>query len=188
MYPYICSGCQHEFEEYQSMASEPLVKCPCCKKSKLRRVFCVPNLKTNTTFLEGAKFGAAQFSGGDPRANAVYLDAAKAAGVSIQGKIYQHGLARFPGDPFAWVSDRDEIKKKVKQIGGESEELGIKAEPQAPKKSVPIGEDILNREVRDLVASGVITPKQAKKERGEIADSITAHYKKGRYSKPRKKR
>lgn len=187
IYVYACEGCEHAFEEFQSMSSEPLSKCPECKKPKLHRVPTLPNLKTNSTFLAGAKYGAEQFAGGDPRAREQYLAPAREAGVSINGKIYQHGLARFPGDPRAWVSSRDEVKKRVQEMGGECEELGVKAEPQAPKKSVPIGEDILNREVRDLLKAGVITKKQAVKERGEIADSITAHYKKGTYSKPKKR-
>src|SRR5687768_1650370 len=38
-YDYICDGCQHEFEEFQSMKDEPLTKCPECGKKKLRRLF-----------------------------------------------------------------------------------------------------------------------------------------------------
>lgn len=37
-YDYACSACGHRFEEFQSMTSDPLKKCPSCKKSKLERL------------------------------------------------------------------------------------------------------------------------------------------------------
>src|SRR5262249_41756914 len=38
-YEYQCDVCEHNFEEFQSIAEEPLTKCPKCKKKKLRRVY-----------------------------------------------------------------------------------------------------------------------------------------------------
>lgn len=38
-YEYHCDGCNHDFDEFQSMKDEPLKKCPKCKKNKLRRLF-----------------------------------------------------------------------------------------------------------------------------------------------------
>ena len=38
-YDYECDACEHRFEEFQSINAEPLVKCPKCKKKKLRRLF-----------------------------------------------------------------------------------------------------------------------------------------------------
>jgi putative FmdB family regulatory protein len=37
-YDYVCKNCGHKFEEFQSMSSDPLKKCPSCKKSKLQRL------------------------------------------------------------------------------------------------------------------------------------------------------
>ena len=37
-YDYVCDGCNHQFEEFQSMSEAPLKKCPQCKKKKLRRL------------------------------------------------------------------------------------------------------------------------------------------------------
>jgi putative FmdB family regulatory protein len=37
-YDYECDACKHTFEEFQSMSSELLKKCPVCKKKKLRRL------------------------------------------------------------------------------------------------------------------------------------------------------
>ena len=38
-YDYLCDGCGHEFEFFQSISSPVKRKCPECKKSKLRRLF-----------------------------------------------------------------------------------------------------------------------------------------------------
>lgn len=37
-YDYACANCGHRFEEFQSMSSDPLKKCPECKKNKLERL------------------------------------------------------------------------------------------------------------------------------------------------------
>ena len=37
-YDYACASCGHTFEEFQSMTSDPLKKCPKCKKNKLERL------------------------------------------------------------------------------------------------------------------------------------------------------
>jgi putative FmdB family regulatory protein len=38
-YEYECDGCQHRFEEFQSMKDPALQKCPKCTAPKLRRLF-----------------------------------------------------------------------------------------------------------------------------------------------------
>ena len=37
-YDYQCDACGHEFEKFQSMTSEPVRKCPACRKNKVRRL------------------------------------------------------------------------------------------------------------------------------------------------------
>jgi putative FmdB family regulatory protein len=37
-YEYRCKSCGHEFEEFQTMSSEPLIMCPKCAKSTLKRL------------------------------------------------------------------------------------------------------------------------------------------------------
>jgi putative FmdB family regulatory protein len=38
-YDYLCDGCGHEFELFQSINDKHKRKCPECKKLKLRRLF-----------------------------------------------------------------------------------------------------------------------------------------------------
>ncbi|HLF20834.1 MAG TPA: zinc ribbon domain-containing protein, partial [Bacteroidota bacterium] len=37
-YEYQCKNCGHSFEEMESMAAEPLMVCPNCGKSSLKRL------------------------------------------------------------------------------------------------------------------------------------------------------
>jgi len=37
-YDYLCKNCEHKFEEFQSITSSPLKKCPKCGKNKLQRL------------------------------------------------------------------------------------------------------------------------------------------------------
>jgi putative FmdB family regulatory protein len=37
-YEYACGACGHRFDEFQSIAADPLTKCPACKKPKLERL------------------------------------------------------------------------------------------------------------------------------------------------------
>lgn len=43
---------------------------------------------------------------------------AEAEGQSINGKVYIGGLARYPGDPQAWVSDRGDVKRVIESRPG----------------------------------------------------------------------
>ena len=38
-YEYLCEGCGHRFDEFQSFKDDPLKMCPSCKEEKLRRLF-----------------------------------------------------------------------------------------------------------------------------------------------------
>jgi putative FmdB family regulatory protein len=37
-YEYRCKSCGHEFEEFQTMSSDPLIMCPKCAKPTLKRL------------------------------------------------------------------------------------------------------------------------------------------------------
>lgn len=38
-YEYLCEGCGHRFDEFQSFKEDPLKQCPRCQEDKLRRLF-----------------------------------------------------------------------------------------------------------------------------------------------------
>ncbi|GAB5443271.1 MAG: hypothetical protein Fues2KO_36200 [Fuerstiella sp.] len=37
-YEYVCSACDHEWEEFQSIKADPTKKCPDCGKKKAQRI------------------------------------------------------------------------------------------------------------------------------------------------------
>jgi hypothetical protein len=68
------------------------------------------------------------------------LALAKKSGVSISGKVYCHGLARYVGDPQGWVSDTSEIKARCKQNGWDCQgnvnyTAPVPAEPQSAARA-----------------------------------------------------
>jgi hypothetical protein len=76
-----------------------------------------PTLETDTTFTRG--YGTHPFGKRPPNPLAAkrYLAEAKKAGVNISGKRYLSGLARFPGDPQAWVTSKSDVKKLCESRG-----------------------------------------------------------------------
>lgn len=73
-----------------------------------------PMSNTDREFLEGRNDNQQQATLGmfaeQFKAQAV------AAGVSPKGKVYQSGLAQFPGDPQAWVSDRADVARRCAEL------------------------------------------------------------------------
>jgi hypothetical protein len=75
-----------------------------------------PAANSDREFLEGRGGCYDQFKGqshiGDHHARV-----ARQHGVDITGKVYMGGLARFPGDPEAWVSGRGDVRRICEQRG-----------------------------------------------------------------------
>jgi hypothetical protein len=75
---------------------------------------------------------------------------AAARGVDTNGRRYIAGLARYPNDPEAWVSDRSDVLRVCRDRGWSCDGLvEFKAPPaEAPPQDTPIGEDILESHVQ----------------------------------------
>ena len=81
----------------------------------------------------------------------VYSRNAKAAGVSTKGKKYMSSLARFPGDPEAWVSGKGDAERILDERGWGSEGLinrPVRNEAP-PKEHVPVASEVLQEAVID---------------------------------------
>jgi hypothetical protein len=74
-----------------------------------------PGFSTDDTFMKGGKSGE-QFAS-NPGMYTHFAQMAEADGVSICGRKYIHGLARFPGDPEAWVSGKSDVLRILKERG-----------------------------------------------------------------------
>lgn len=69
-------------------------------------------------FMQGRKLDGSQFEG-VPLVGEHHLRMAREAGVSTTGKYYSGGLARYPGDPEAWVDSLHDVKKICETRGWE---------------------------------------------------------------------
>lgn len=83
----------------------------------------------NTRMFTGDKLDFRQFP--DEAVRKHYQKAAKEAGVDTSGAMYHPTLARYLGDPKAWVKSDDDIKDRCKERGmsfrrkGSEIEIGI---------------------------------------------------------------
>jgi putative FmdB family regulatory protein len=75
-YDYLCDGCGHRFEEFQSMSAKALRKCPACKKSALQRLIGAG---------AGVIFKGSGFYQTDYRSDSYSSDAKKDAGTTATG-------------------------------------------------------------------------------------------------------
>jgi hypothetical protein len=77
-----------------------------------------PRPNTDATFLHGHCNGS-QFAAG-PLAGELgdrLKATAEAGGQNVKGKVYLGGLARFPGDPQAWVDGKGDVKRVCEERG-----------------------------------------------------------------------
>lgn len=78
-----------------------------------------PSVNTDDTFNRGK--GEHMLNELQPIVRERYLSEAKKAGISIAGKHYYSGLARFPGDPKAWITTgsgaRGDVERLCKKRG-----------------------------------------------------------------------
>lgn len=170
-----CPQCKHGYEVLTlSMNAIPDPTCKTCGKPGERR-FGVPVAKTDA--LKGQVFGGDQFEGNE-KVRKDHLKKARQAGVNVNGAFYMNGLARFPGDPEAWVGSRAEAKKKLEERGWGCEELGVKVREVEPLKQTGVAEDLVDTELSEMVAAGKLDKRDKKKVRAEVRERITPQYNK----------
>ncbi len=127
---------------------------------------------TDRTFMQGRPTDGAQFDGTPPIVGRAYVKQAEAAGVNVSGKVYSSTLARFPGDPRAWVSGISDVKARCEEQGwGCHGALNIpepESEPE-PEKPYRVAPKIIENEVNQMIA---IAPELARK-REELTHEVT---------------
>jgi hypothetical protein len=116
---------------------------------------------TDSQFLRGRAKGADSIAGSEePVVRKEYFERAERAGVSPAGKVYLGQLARFPGDPQAWVSGTGDVKRRLEERGWGCESPHLKVKPpqyaDAPdprSKPYAVAPDIVKRHVDEAVAT-----------------------------------
>ena len=179
LYKYRCVSCGVEEELLQTHSQmEKECKKLRCKEcgARMRYVFSVPNLFTETTFTIGMDDG---FGNNDFKRRIAYKKA-REAGVNPTGKIYCPGLCRrgMPYDPRAWVSAsnaRAEARKRCRELGYASEDLGVKhVEPENDPQDKPYrpAPSLVQKEV-DLIVEREYDGKIDKKKRQQLVEEVT---------------
>lgn len=112
-----------------------------------------PGVRTDSEFNKGRCNGN-QFEH-HPGLGDYYRGVAEAEGQSTTGKTYISQLARYPGDPEAWVSGRGDVERVCRDRGWGCSGAGveIKTGDRKPADDVKIAPDIIEREVTEYIES-----------------------------------
>jgi hypothetical protein len=124
-----------------------------------------PALLTDAVFLENHCNGSQWAGPAQEWIGDLYKQEAAKAGVDVKGKIYLGGLARFPGDPEAWVSGRGDVKRVCESRGwGCTGAVEVKRqEPLTPAPVKAVADDI----VKDLVEAKLDLLPEEERRRAE---------------------
>ena len=108
---------------------------------------------TDSVFLQGQQHDP--FAGLSAWETAVRAEQARAAGIVTTGKVFKSGLAdkRGAGDPLAWVSSMDDVKKAA-AIKGKVLQGAVNYTPPElpPKPDIKLAEDLVRKYARQEIA------------------------------------
>jgi putative FmdB family regulatory protein len=185
-YQYRCQDCGNETEKLQPHAEmlkdAGRLRCMKCE-GRMRHVFGVPGIVTDTTFSAGrAASGLADDGLGDDdfKRRFAYA-AARRAGVSPSGKSFCPGLCApgKPYDPEAWVSHasaRSDIKKRCRELNyaADGDVTVAQREPETDPNEGPyrVADKIVQKKVNEIVAKehgGKVT----KKKRADLVEATS---------------
>ena len=126
-----------------------------------------PYLVTDVEFLKDSENGR-QFQG-RPEQGEYYRKEAEKRGQSVKGKKYLSQLARFPGDPEAFVAGRGDVQKVLEDRGWGCEgAVKVKARPSGEvPKPVDVASDIVDRETAKAAL-----PEMTKRERLDLREKV----------------
>lgn len=182
VYQYECPDCG-EFDRFMRMSDSGLrVRCVCGRISARR--FGTPTLQTNDTFMAGRQLEGGQFKYEGERNHA--LGEARQAGVSVTGKAYISQLARFPGDPEAWIGSKGEAKALAVRRGAGCPELGTKRADPGPVRRPALADDIRDELVERSLAA---VPKKYRTAKmiAETREAVVARHGKAKDEEPAKR-
>lgn len=127
-----------------------------------------PMSNTDREFLEGHCCGN-QFEK-VPWLGDYYKKIAERAGVNVTGKVYKSSLAAYPGDPRAWVSSRDDVRRICEERGWGCEgavRVPLRRDVEPP--DIAVADDILEDRVQDMIDAN---PELALRDRNELKEEV----------------
>ena len=145
-------------------------------ESRLREVLDgrkMPAIRTDAQFLANHGTLDKQFEG-DARQLEAVTNAAKSHGYTPSpNDTYIPTLARFPGDPLAFVpsdSPKNHIKKVCEATDRACEgDVSVNREPKKPQETVRLGEDLIQEEAAMRI---VENPEEALKPKEQLRNEI----------------
>lgn len=112
-----------------------------CKMCDMLQSGTPPTIKTEATFQAKGNLGGSNLP---PGVRELYLRQARAAGVTTDGRYYEARIAEYPGDPEAWISNQDDMKRVAEQRNYSIEgDVTVKNEKVAPVKGPVIADEIV---------------------------------------------
>lgn len=138
-----------------------------------------PAIRTDATFLQGMSTNGSQFDGTEYLGDH-YKKVAEAQGQNVKGKVYLSGLARYPGDPHAWVSGRGDVEHVLRSRGwGAEGSVNVKAaEALGPPPSVDVAEDIVQEQMERAVEQDPSQARDLEGLREKTKDRLRPRWKK----------
>ena len=162
-YTFHCDGCGHEEENFLSIAQYEISgdkqMCPACETVMRRAFDGVPAVHgTDSSYYRARGPLINQFK--NRHDLNVRLAQAKKRGFTPGiNDVYEPGLAKFPGDPAAWISGgQGQIKKRVAEM----------ADDRGPAPT-RLAESIVRKKAKEMIAEN---PGLAKLPRGELRNQI----------------
>ena len=122
------------------------------KMSEMLTLRTFPATRTDKEFLKGTHEQFADAPGIGDRYRAI----AEAHGLSTNGLVYMRGLARFPGDPQAWVNGRGDVARIAEERGwGVTGAVECQRREVQPDPDIAIADEIVADLATDLVEEGM---------------------------------
>lgn len=130
-----------------------------------------PGISTDSTFFSG--IGSLNQQILDPRSRERLYKNAKKMGIPLTGnEFYQPGLAKFPGDPRACISQaggKAQVRQMIEEKGTGSEgAVTVKARQRQPKPKCKLHPRIVARHMREMLKE----PGNALRDRREMVEQI----------------
>ncbi len=145
-----------------------------CKLCEMFASCTPPQCHTDNTLMNGGVENGRQFAKAE-WAGDFYAKQAKKHGLkSTKGRIYMSRLAKFPGDPDAWIADKGDIQKLAEKRGMGINGYGLSIPMRndvEPEPGIDIADDIVDREVTDILAANPeVAP--TKKEKLDLREKV----------------
>lgn len=137
-----------------------------------------PNITGTDTLLQRGRTNGNQFADCPWVGDAYKKIAERMAPGCTTGAYYTRQLARFPGDPAAWIRTTGDMKKAAELKGADIDDGIVKYKCKrefAPKNPVPLADDIVQDHLRRRAAVDPTIKTDKKRRKKAIEDIYNRH-------------